>query len=228
MKADFADNFFHSVYIALSMDKVLFLIVKPDMAWERIAQARRGFSFIFLTYLLPMILLATVVEGWGMAHYGKWQPRFQKLKDYSELAGTVITFEVIQGLLFLGMVLVSALVLQKVTQTFQNKRSYLQAFTTMAYGFSPLFLARLLDVAPMMSPWTPWGIGLALSIWILYQGVPRVMLPDPTQAFGVYLSAMIVMMLTSGVARVPTALYLLGWVDFKHSWLTHKFPSLFQ
>jgi len=30
------------------------------------------------------------------------------------------------------------------------------------------------------------------------------------------------------MARLLTALYLLGEVNYQHSWLTHQFPSLFQ
>jgi hypothetical protein len=85
---------------------------------------------------------------------------------------------------------------------------------------------RLLDVGPMMSPWTTWGIGVVLTIWILYQGIPRVMQPDPTHAFGVYISAMFVVVLTSGLARLITALYLLGSIDFHHSWLSRKVGHL--
>lgn len=208
------------------MIKVFFLIFEPGVAWERIAQARRSIAFVFGTHLLPMIILATAVEGWGLAHWGKWQPKFQKFREFPP--GHIVTFEVIQALLFLAMVLVSALVLRNISQPFESRRTYRQAFTVMAYGFSPLFLVRVLDAAPMMSPWTTWAIGLMLTFWVLYQGIPRVMLPDPTHAFGLYLSAVIVALLTSGVARVLPALYLLGQVDFKHSWFTHKFPSLFQ
>ena len=67
---------------------------------------------------------------------------------------------------------------------------------------------------------------MALTMWILYQGIPRVMQPDPTHAFGVYLSAMIVVVLISGLARIVTALYLLGEVDFHHSWLSRKITNL--
>jgi hypothetical protein len=227
VKADFTDKITAWNYIAPPMLKVFFLIFEPGVAWERIAQARRGYAFISVTQLLPMLLLATAVEGWGLHHWGKWQPQFQKFKEFT--TANIVAFEIIQALLFLAMVLVSALVLRIISQTFENgRRSYLQAFTTMVYGFSPLFLVRVLDVAPMMSPWTTLTIGLMLTFWVLYQGIPRVMLPDPTHAFGLYLSAMIVVMLTSGIARVLPALYLLGEVDFHHSWLTHKFPSLFQ
>jgi len=208
------------------MIAALFLIFNPAAAWQRVVQARRGFGYIFGIYLLPMILLATVAEGWGLVHWGKWQPKYEKFKEFS--TGTVITFEVIQALLFLVMVLVSALLLLKISQTFQSRGKYCEAFTTMAYGFSPLFLTHLLNVSPNLNPATAWVIGTVLTIWVLYQGVPRVMQPDPTHAFGLYLSLVFVVILISAIARAFTAFYLLGIVDFKHSWLTHKFPTLFQ
>jgi hypothetical protein len=208
------------------MIKALFLIFEPAVAWDKIAQAGRSFAQVFLLYLLPMVVLVTAAEGWGLAHWGKWQPRFQKLKEFTP--HTVITYEVIQALLLLAMILVTALLLLTVSQTFQSRCTYRRAFQTVAYGFSPLFLVRLLDAGPTMSPWVTWALGLTLTIWVLYQGIPRVMQPDPTHAFGLYLSAIIVVLLTSGIVRVLTALYLLGEVDFKHSYLTHKFPSLFQ
>jgi hypothetical protein len=211
------------------MIKALFLIFEPRVAWERIARARRGFAFILGFYLLPIIILTTAAEGWGLAHWGKWQPKFQKLKEARDFSmGNIVTLEVIQAALLLAMVFLSALLLLKISQTFQNQRSYREAFTTMAYGYSPLFLARLLDAGPMVHPATTWAIGVALTFWVLYQGIPHVMQPDPTHAFGVYLSSMFVVVLTSGLARIFTAMYLLGYVDFKHSWLTHKFPGLFQ
>ncbi len=208
------------------MIKVFFLIFEPGVAWERIAQARRNIAFVFAVHLLPMVILATAVEGWGLARWGKWQPQFQKLREFSSQK-EIITFEVIQALLFLAMVLVSAMVLRTISQTFEIRRTYRQAFTTMAYGFSPLFLVRVLDAAPMMNPWVPWVFGLMLVIWILYQGIPRVMQPDPTHAFGLYLSTIIVVILTSGVARALTALYLLGTVDFNNSYLFHHFGHRF-
>ena len=37
-----------------------------------------------------------------------------------------------------------------------------------------------------------------------------------------------VMVLASGVTRILTGLYLLGYMDFKNSYLSHVFPGLFQ
>jgi hypothetical protein len=208
------------------MIKVFFLIFEPRATWERIALARRSFGFVMCVHLLPLLLLTSAAEGWGLARWGKWQPRFEKFKEYS--LNTIISFEAIQTILLLLMVLLSALILLKVSQTFHNRCKYVDAFTAMAYDYSPLLLAHLMDAGPTVSPWTSWTIGIVLTIWVLYQGIPSVMQPDPTHAFGLYLSAAIVAVLTAGMARLLTALYLLGEVDFHHSWLTRRFPDLFQ
>ena len=208
------------------MIKAFFLIFEPSETWDRINRERRGYLYILGVYLLPMIVLVSVAEGWGLASWGKWQPKFQKYKTFTD--GNVISFEIIQTALLLLMVFLSALLLLKISQTFQSRRKYLEAFTTITYAYSPLLLVRVLDAGPTVSPWATWGIGLMLTIWVLYQGIPRVMQPDPTHAFGLYLSAIFVIILTSGMVRLLTALYLLGEVNYQHSWLTHQFPSLFQ
>jgi hypothetical protein len=52
------------------------------------------------------------------------------------------------------------------------------------------------------------------------------MQPDPTHAAGVYLSAIIVVILASFLGRMLTALYLLGYMDLQHSWLAHRISGL--
>jgi hypothetical protein len=115
----------------------------------------------------------------------------------------------------------------KIAQTFQCRLAFLQVFTTMAYGFTPMFLVHFLDASAAVNPVVPWLLGMVLAMWVLYQGIPRVMQTDPTHAFGVYLSAMIVVFLISGLVRLITGMYLLGYLDFQHSWLSHKLNFLF-
>jgi hypothetical protein len=209
------------------MLKVFFLIFEPGVAWDKIVRAQRAFGFILGWYLLPMILLPCAAEGWSLDRWGKWQPGFQRVMNFSR--HDIVVFETIQAALLLVMVLLAAQMLLAISQTFQGgRRRFLDAFTTVAYSYSPLLLARLLDASPSISPWVSWGIGIALTVWVLYQGIPRVLQPDPTHAFGLYLAGMFGLVLSSALARLLTALYLLGEVDFRHSWLTHNFPGLFQ
>lgn len=206
------------------MIKVFFLIFEPNVAWEKIARARRGFVYITIIHLLPLILAGTALEAWGLHRHGKWQGQFQIDKSFSDQE--ILNFEILQFVLLVAVVFISALLIYKISQTFQDRLTFLQAFTTAAYGFSPLFLLHFLDASAAVHPAVPWLIGIGLVMWILYQGIPRVMQPDPTHAFGVYLSAMIVVILTSGLARLITGMYLLGYMDLQHSWLSRKISHL--
>jgi uncharacterized membrane protein YidH (DUF202 family) len=204
------------------MIKAFFLIFEPVVAWDRIALSRRSVGFIVATHLLPLIVLGSAVEGWGLAQWGKWQPDFKRIRDFPR--AEVITFEIIQSLLLIIVVLLCALLLLKVCQTFHGRNQYREAFAVIAYSFSPLLLLRVMDAAPMMSPWAGWIFGILLAIWTLYQGLPRVLQPDPTHAFGLYLSTIIVIVLTSGMERELTSLYLQGNFDVHHFSLTPTLP----
>ncbi|HEY5042338.1 MAG TPA: YIP1 family protein [Verrucomicrobiae bacterium] len=197
---------------------MFFLIFEPTVTWDRVALKQRGFGYIFFTYLLPFVLLATAVEGWGLATYGKWQPKVQRIREFSDT--TVFRFEIIQALLLLAVVFVSAKLLQIASESFHGRRDFLPTFTTVAYGFSPMLLVYMFNASPNISPWIPWGLGVAATIWILYTGIARVLQPLPVHAFGIYLSAAFIVVLVSGLARLITAMYLLGQINLQQSPVT--------
>ena len=206
------------------MIKALLLIFDTVGAWNRVVDARRGLGFISIFYLLPMLVLAGAVEGEGLFHWGKWQPRMGKIRQFD--SHEVMVFEVTQLLLTLVVVFVCAKIIKSLGETFHGRHSYTQAVTAVAYGLSPLFLLQMADGLPMMSPWITWGLGILLSIWILYQGLPRVLSPDPTHALGLYLMSSVVLFLVTGLERLMTATYLQGSVLLSNSYLGIKLSQL--
>jgi hypothetical protein len=130
----------------------------------------------------------------------------------------VILLEAAQLLLTLAVVFVCAHLVKILGETFHDRHAYTQSFTVVAYTLSPVYWLRLLDVFPMMNPWVPWAIGIVLSIWIFYQGLPRVMKPDPSHAFELYLVSSMILFATTGLVCLLTALCLRGQVDFAHSY----------
>ena len=205
------------------MIKALFLFFDP-MAWDRLAQERRGVGFILASYLLPMLLVVSAVEGAGLMHWGKWQAGVGVIKKFT--AGEAVLYEVAQLLLTLAVVFVCAHLVKILGETFHDRHSYTQAFTVVAYALCPIFLLRMLDVFPMMNPWIPWGIGLVLSLWIFYQGLPRVMKPDPSHAFELYVISSMILFATTGLVCTLIALCLRGQVDFEHSYFGLKMLHL--
>jgi uncharacterized membrane protein YecN with MAPEG domain len=194
------------------MIKALLLIFEPIATWDRILLARRNLGFILVAYLLPMVLLCSAAEGYGLAHWGKWQSGapgvVPRLKHFSPAEAFLI--ESAQFLLSLLVVFLGARLVKALGETFHGRHTYTQSFTVVAYGLSPLFLCRLLDAFAGVQPWVTWAIGIVLCVAALYQGVPRLMEPDPPHAFGLYLMSVILLVFISGLVRFVTAWYLQG------------------
>jgi hypothetical protein len=190
------------------MIKALLLIFEPIATWEGILRARRSLGFILAVYLLPLLLATSAMEGYGLVHWGKYQGDVSRLKTFSP--GEVVLVEAVQVLLSLGVVFFGANLLKSIGETFHGRHSYTQAFTAVAYSLGPLFLLRFLDAFKDVSPWVAWAIGISLTIAVLYHGVPRVMMPDPSHAFGLYLISALLLLLISGLVRFVTAAYLQG------------------
>jgi Yip1 domain len=192
------------------MIKAFLLLFEPVQSWEKVARAQRSIGMIIVTFLLPMILLSAAAEGYGLAHWGKERvgAEFQSLRKMP-LAEAVV-YEFAQGLLSIAVVLIAAKILKSLGETFHGRHSYRQAITTIAYGLSPLFVLRCFDAFPSVSPWTTWSLGAMLCVAVLYHGLPRVMMPDPAHAFGLFLMNSLLVVLITGLARFVTAWYLSG------------------
>ena len=100
--------------------------------------------------------------------------------------------------------------LKMLGKTDRRSVTYRQTFTVVIYGLSPLFLLRLLDAVPLINPWTIWAVGITLSLAIVYHGIPRVMVPEPTDAIGLYLISSLVLVAATGLERFITVWYLEG------------------
>lgn len=192
------------------MIKAFLLILEPAKAWDEVARARRSTGAIFLMFLLPMIIIAGAVEGYGLVKWGKTQVNGDFLSERRFPLAEAVVYEVAQGLLYAGAVLAAAMILKALGETFHGRHSYRQAFATIAYGLSPLFLLRLGDAFHGISPWATWTVGVMLSVVVLYQGLPRVMMPDPPHAFGLYLMNSLLIVLITGLVRFVTYGYLSG------------------
>jgi hypothetical protein len=190
------------------MIKALLLIFEPVQTWERIYLAQRTCIFILGLYLLPLLVLTSVCEGYGLVHYAHpgvfvSRPAFTPAK-----AGI---YEGAQLLLTLAVVFISAKVIKSMGDTFHGRHTFRQSFTAVAYGLGPMLCLRLLDTFPtIFSPWVGWSIGICLTFAVLYQGVPRMMEPDPPHAFGLFLTSALLLVLSTGLLRFVTASYLEG------------------
>jgi len=201
------------------MIKALLLIFEPVATWERIARARRSIGFILGCYLIPFLILTCAGEGYGLAHWGRERGEVRRLDKFS--VGETLVFEGAQLVLSLVVVFAAAKMTKSVGETFHGRSTYHQAFTAVAYGLAPLYLLRLLDIFPRMSPWASWGIGIALSVAVLYHGLPRLMTPDPAHALGMFFISALLLILLTGLMRFLTFWYLEGHFSDLENYILH-------
>ena len=193
------------------MIKALLLVFNPAASWDNIVLAKRRWPVILLGYLLPLWLIAFAAEGYGLVHWGKPRGVISHINAFSH--SEALIFEILQLLLMLVIVFVGARLIQALSETFHGRNTFGQAFTVAAYGLSPFFTLRILDIFPGVSGWAYWGtwtVGILLSIGLLYHGIPRVMLPDPSHAFGLYLTSSVFLIMVTGFVRFLTYSYLVG------------------
>src|SRR5437016_5681569 len=193
------------------MIKALLLIFDPAATWERIMRARRSLAFILFLYLCPFLILVSAADGYGLVHSGKLRGLGDQAHFFT--VGEAGIFETVQFLVSGGLVFLGATLVKSIGETFHGRHTMTQAFATVAYGLAPLFLVRLFDslsTDPVWVPWVTWSIGILLSIGVLYHGVPRMMEPDPSHAFGLFLMSSLLLLLITGLARFVTIWYLRG------------------
>jgi hypothetical protein len=187
------------------MIKAIMLIFEPTMAWDQIALAQKNFRQVLVLYLVPLILLSVAVEMAGVVYLGK----HQDVQGSVRLAAPRMeAYGATQLVLSFAIVFIGATMLKAVAKNFYNPRPYAPCFKIVAYAFGPLFLVRVLDALPSMSPLASFGIGIALSVATLYHGIPRLLQPDPSHAFGIYLVSALLLTGLAGLARFVTWLIL--------------------
>lgn len=192
------------------MIKAFLLVFEPVQTWDKVARSQRGGVALFAMFLLPMILLTAAAEGYGLVHWGKYlETGYHGLRKFP--VKEALVYEVIQAVLLVVVVLVATQTLKALGQTFHGRHTFAQAFTAVVHGLSPLFVLRLLDMFPSINPWVTWATGIVLCLATLYHGLPRVMMPDPPHAFGLYLMSGLLLVLVTGLWRFVTAWYLAGY-----------------
>jgi hypothetical protein len=193
------------------MIKALMLVLDPAASWDSIVSRKRSWQTILVIYLLPLWLMAFAAEFYGLVHWGKPRGFVTQLKTLSN--SEALIFEIIQLGLMAALVFIGAKLIKALGETFHGRNTFNQTFTVVAYGLGPVFTMRIFDAFPSVAGWVywaTWGAGIILTFAILYMGIPKVMLPDPPHAFGLYLTSSVFLLMVSGLIRFLTFSFLQG------------------
>src|ERR1043165_1987032 len=106
------------------MITALLLIFDPSGTWEKIgAVPRQNIARIFLSYLLPLLILSIAVESLGLMKLGMWEGEFSPrlVKPSQEL---VIRYQTAQLILDLFIIFVGSWLFQSMAQGFHRHHTY--------------------------------------------------------------------------------------------------------
>ncbi len=196
------------------MIKALVLIFEPQSGWEGVAERNRGVGFLLGLHLLPMLIFCTAAQLAGLHYFDGRKDSFDHVVRATPRLLEV--FGATEFLLSLVVVLAGAYVIKALGDTFHSRHRFSQCLAVAIHGLSPLFLVRLLDAFAWMSPWISLPVGVVLSWGVLYQGIPRVLEPDPPHAFGLFLGSALALGVLAALARSVSLLVLWGRVPGLH------------
>lgn len=186
--------------------QTIFLAVRPEPNWNNIAQGTRSFTRIVCLFFVPMILTLAGMEGLGLKKWARWH-------DATGLgipltANQAAAWEAWRILMILAAMLASAYLVKIFAETFRSRNTYPQALTVVIYSFAPICFMRALLMFYPVNDWVLWAFGIVLALKTLYHGLPRILLPDPPHALGLFFSCSLGLLLVSLLERFITLWYL--------------------
>jgi hypothetical protein len=184
------------------------LLLVPARTWQKVAEAQRGIGFIVFISLLPLIALSSLMEGYSLMRWGKSMREFGGVIMLSR--ERAVQFELLQILLGLALVFAGGKIVQWLGHGFNFEARYRDCFTVVAYGLTPIFLARFLNSMPGIDPWICWALGSVGIMLVLYQGIGWVLKPSPTKGFGIYFLNGLTLIVLSGVCQLIAQSFLTG------------------
>lgn len=188
------------------MIKALLLIFRPVQTWGGIDAANRSIAYVLCLHLLPLILLTSIAEGYGLTHWGRSHRTYVKMYELPE----AIALETVQTLVYVGLAFLGAYAAKTYAATFHRRSTFRQAFTAVAFGLAPMLLFRFGDLIVGLNAWVPWAVGMVLTVAVLYLGLPCLLKPDPPHAFGLYVMTSLTLVVMFGMWRLMNYQFFLG------------------
>ena len=189
------------------MFRALSLLWSPEEEWQKAALKPPHVVVVLLISLLPLMAATLAVEGYALAKYGEI---FGDIGRRPVSVHRAIKYEVFYGIGSLVVIFIGAKLLQNVGLSFNLTSSYTVCFILVAFGYSPIFLGRLLDAVPKINTWICWAVGVALSLRILYHGVAWWLKPEQTKGFGLFLVSFVYILVLSALVHFASIQVLQG------------------
>jgi hypothetical protein len=177
------------------------ILTKPKEEWPVIAQERTDLATLYTGYIVILAAIPAVASFLGNSIIGVSMPFVGRIRWGF---GHGLTYMILQYVLTLVSVYISAFVIEKLAPSFGSKGDFIQALKLVAFASTPSWLAGILGIIPVLGV---LGILAALyGVYLFYVGLPY-MMETPTEKVIPYMlvSAVIIIVLSLIVGVIAGA-----------------------
>jgi hypothetical protein len=174
--------------IAAIMARVQRLLTSPATEWDAIAGEAADVGQIYVNYVGPLVLAASVVTGVAMLLWGLG-------------LGYAVQFIIVNTVLQLILVYVVAFIINALAPTFGATQDMGQAFKLAAYAPTAAWVGAVFNIIPVLGQVI--AIAAAFySLYLLYVGLPKLMRPPEDKVVVYTLSIIGVIIVVNIAARL--------------------------
>jgi hypothetical protein len=192
----------------IPLAKDVFLVLRPVSTWNALAAKPQGVVFVLGVYLLPLLLLLAGVEGHGLMLHGRQQAA-EGMNNRFTLP-VVAGYEAVNALLTLAAIFATGAVIKNFANACHARNHLQQCLVVVLQATGPVLLVQLFNGFPHMYVWLTWLAGMFFAVSALYQGLPRILQPDPPAAIGLFCSSTLVFVALMFCGRFLTYFFLIG------------------
>lgn len=179
------------------------LLLRPSIAWDRIAQAPARPRHLLLRYAAPLAAVPAVCAVVGVLVFGF---NIANVGVHMNLAGLVLGAAVNYGLTLAAIALL-AIFIALIAPVFEGRRDQTAAYNLVVYAATASWVGGLSEIYPSLG--IPVGILAGLySLYALYLGLPKLMgVPEDRRltAFATVLVAILALAVGRGMITAKAA-----------------------
>jgi len=173
----------------INVNRVKEILTAPQKEWTVIDGENEPHLKVFTGYVLPLSLIPAIAAfiGYGFVGYSFW--------GSSVTSG--ILHAIMQWATMVGSIYLIAFVVSILAESFGAKKDFDKAFSLVAYSYTPMLLAGIFHIIPVLSI-LAFLAGL-YGLYLLYLGIQPMMKAHAEKNASYFLVSLIVAIVITGI-----------------------------
>ena len=191
------------------VSRVQGIILKPKEEWEKIKSESAKIVELFTSYAMILAAIPAVAQFIGMGLIGRRVP-FIGWFRYG--IGTALLYAILTYVFTLATVYIFGIVINALAPTFSSKADAVQAMKLAVYSMTPVWVAGILHIIPLLSILVL--IASLYAFYVLYLGFNSPLMGTPKDKVVGYLlvSIVIYIVLTGIIMLIMGGIFAVGTI----------------